>query len=162
MFIIKNVGSEPGSTISTGGAGIGTGAGGPSFLKFKQKSDNPNSQAPIRAATEEPVKNNYVPRPAKSNVSESPKEKRDFGKFAKSRPDSEENSEYDIKPIRADRIISPLKPVQTPAVNNNENPEGIKSRLDSERSDIIESIGDLILRQNGLMGKKSDNFLAIF
>ena len=151
---LKTIASEPSSTLS---------AGGPAFLRFKQKSDtgnNQTSQAPIRASTEEPVKKTFTGRSTKSNVSESPKEKRDV-KFAKSRHESEEKIEHEIRPILTDRISSPLKAVQTPALKHQENPDGINSRLESDKSDIIESLGDLILRQNGLMGKKSNNFCLL-
>lgn len=57
--------------------------------------------------------------------------------------------------MKVERITSPLQAIQTPAVQDQETPEGVRQRLEREKSEILENIGDLISRQNGLMGKKS-------
>jgi len=58
--------------------------------------------------------------------------------------------------LKSERVVSPLHPVQTPALKEDENPNSVKSRLEREEGDLLEAIGDLVVRQNGLVGKKSN------
>lgn len=59
---------------------------------------------------------------------------------------------------KGERISSPLQPIQTPAVTEDEKPYGIKARLEREEGDIFEAIGDLVSRQNNLMEKKCNTW----
>lgn len=132
--------SEAGSTTSSG----------PSFLKFKQKTDKSQSGEPVQKVSSFPHKP-FGQREEESidqyNASEN----------STSRNRSEPFGHREVEPqvTKGERISSPLQPIQTPAIIEDEKPYGIKARLEREEGDIFEAIGDLVSRQNNLMAKKS-------
>lgn len=133
------IASEAGSTTSSG----------PSFLKFKQKTDKSQSGEPVQKASSFPHKP-FGQREEESadqyNASEN--------NMSRNRSEPFGHREAEPQISKGERISSPLQPIQTPAIIEDEKPYGIQARLEREEGDIFEAIGDLVSRQNNLMTKK--------
>jgi hypothetical protein len=54
------------------------------------------------------------------------------------------------------------QPVKAPVLGEAETPEILNSRLELEKNNIYEQIGDLIMQQNNLMAKKCKRKSLIF
>lgn len=122
-------------------------------MKFK-KTGTTKSQA-----SETPQMNESFQSSEKTPVvkNESPKEPTKFiGRFSKPQSEPEQLSVSVAKVIKTERIASPVKTINTPATKEEDDPTTVRLRLEERKSEIIENIGDLIVRQNGLMGKKSN------
>lgn len=128
---------------------------GPSFGKFK-KPEAPKVQ------TNELLQKTGSPGMSDKALSQKNNSPHSSSKGStkpfKTRSEPERTIQPESMALKVDRITSPLQAIQTPAVQDQETPEGVKQRLAKEKSEILENIGDLISRQNGLMGKKSRYF----
>jgi len=133
--------SEAGSTTSSG----------PSFLKFKQKTDKSQGSEPVQRTTSFPT-TTHKPFGQRDEDTSDQYASENISRI-KSNPFAQREPEPQIG--KTERISSPLQPIQTPAVQEDEKPYGIKARLEREEGDIFEAIGDLVSRQNNLMIKKS-------
>jgi len=133
--------SEAGSTTSSG----------PSFLKFKQKTDKSQGSEPVQRTTSFPT-TTHKPFGLRDEDTSDQYASENISRI-KSNPFAQREPESQIG--KTERISSPLQPIQTPAVQEDEKPYGIKARLEREEGDIFEAIGDLVSRQNNLMIKKS-------
>ena len=110
-------------------------------MKFKKKPENSQSG-------ETPKRNESQPTSQRFSARE---DEREDEAMLRNRSEPVES-----KFLKTERIVSPLNPIQTPALKEDENPGTVRNRLDREEGELLEAIGDLIVRQNGLVGKRSN------